>query len=486
MTEKEVPEPPASPASGGKPKSRVSGCPRGSLGGWAKPPSLSSSCRSPRRIWEAGGAWWDPDPAGCWVGISQLGISLACPGCSGATASIFLWRLHGTGRRIPISRAFPESPPARGGGRWGEELGSGCLPSFLPALPHTGRPLLPPQLQKLKQLFQRKPKEEPAQEPQPNGELVSPSGGPIYYIYEDDEEEEEEEEPEPPPEPEKLVNDKPHKFKDHYFKKPKFCDVCARMIVLNNKFGLRCKNCKTNIHHHCQSYVEMQRCFGKIPPGFRRAYSSPLYSDQQFAGTKDQLANRSDPVFETLRTGVIMANKERKKGQDDKKNPLAAMMDEESEAAKPVGSKAEGGAAEGDKKAEKSPADDKSKKPQPGGFLQSHYFVALYRFKALEKDDLDFPPGEKITVVDDSNEEWWRGKIGEKVGYFPPNFIIRVRAGERVHKVTRSFVGNREIGQITLKKDQIVVQKGEEVNGYVKVFTGRKVGLFPVDFLEEI
>ncbi|KAJ7428481.1 SH3 and cysteine-rich domain-containing protein 3-like protein [Pitangus sulphuratus] len=87
------------------------------------------------------------------------------------------------------------------------------------------------QLQKLKQLFQRKPKEEPVLEPQPNGELVSPSGGPIYYIYEDEEEEEEEEEPEPPPEPEKLVNDKPHKFKDHYFKKPKFCDVCARMIV---------------------------------------------------------------------------------------------------------------------------------------------------------------------------------------------------------------------------------------------------------------
>ncbi|RMB90408.1 hypothetical protein DUI87_33294 [Hirundo rustica rustica] len=425
---------------------------------------------------------------------------------------------------LPVLTQFPRPMgPAQGDGRYsllGQPLQynlSLCPPPLLHNQPsYTGH-----QLQKLKQLFQRKPKEEAAPEPQPNGELVSPSGGPIYYIYEDDEEEEEEEEPEPPPEPEKLVNDKPHKFKDHYFKKPKFCDVCARMIVLNNKFGLRCKNCKTNIHHHCQSYVEMQRCFGKIPPGFRRAYSSPLYSDQQYAGTKEQLANRSDPVFETLRTGVIMANKERKKGQDDKKNPLAAMMDEESEATKPVGSKAEGGASEGDKKAEKSPTDDKvpliltphpktssracgisllgssglsanraaspqSKKPQPGAFLQSHYFVALYRFKALEKDDLDFPPGEKITVVDDSNEEWWRGKIGEKIGYFPPNFIIRVRAGERVHKVTRSFVGNREIGQITLKKDQIVVQKGEEVNGYVKVFTGRKVGLFPVDFLEEI
>uniref|UniRef100_A0A8D2J9F3 SH3 and cysteine rich domain 3 n=1 Tax=Varanus komodoensis TaxID=61221 RepID=A0A8D2J9F3_VARKO len=322
---------------------------------------------------------------------------------------------------------------------------------------------------RLKQLFKRKPKEEPVpEEPQANGELVSPSGGPIYYIYED-EEDEEDEEPEPPPEPEKPVNDKPHKFKDHYFKKPKFCDVCARMIVLNNKYGLRCKDCKTHIHHHCQSYVEFQRCFGKIPPGFRRAYSSPLYSAQQLAG-----ANRSDPVFETLRTGVIMANKERKKGQDDKKNPLAAMMEEESEVPKQETGKPEAG---------RYRALDILKKQQ-AGFPQSHYFIALYRFKALEKDDLDFHPGDKIAIVDDSNEEWWR--IGEKIGYFPPNFIIRVRAGERVHKVTRSFVGNKEIGQITLKKDQIVVQKGEELNGYVKVYTGRKVGLFPVDFMQEI
>ncbi|KAH0629005.1 hypothetical protein JD844_010734 [Phrynosoma platyrhinos] len=238
--------------------------------------------------------------------------------------------------------------------------------------------------------------------------------------------------------------------------------------VVNNKYGLRCKNCKTHIHHHCQSYVEFQRCFGKIPPGFRRAYSSPLYSAQQLAG-----ANRSDPVFETLRTGVVMANKERKKGQDDKKNPLAAMMEEETETPKQEGNKPEEGNPEG-QKAEKNAPDDKNKKQQPG-FQQSHYFIALYRFRALEKDDLDFQcVGKKV------------GDVGDKIGYFPPNFIIRVRAGERVHKVMRSFVGNKEIGQITLKKDQIVVQKGEELNGYVKVYTGRKVGLFPVDFLQEI
>eukprot|EP00064_Thunnus_orientalis_P011668 superscaffoldBa00001705_g11699 len=208
--------------------------------------------------------------------------------------------------------------------------------------------------------------------------VVREDGDTVYFIYEE-EVEVEEKEPEPE-EPIVRVNDKPHKFKDHYCKKPKFCDVCARMIVLNNKFALRCKNCKTNIHHSCQSYVEFQRCFGKI----------------------------------------------------------------------------------------------------------SHYYLALYRFKAIEKDDLDFHPGDRITVLDDSNEEWWRGKMGEKTGYFPTNYLIKVRASERVFKVTRSFVGNREMGQITLKKDQIVVKKGDEKGGYLKVSTGRKLGYFPADLLEEI
>lgn len=37
-------------------------------------------------------------------------------------------------------------------------------------------------------------------------------------------------------------------------------------------------------------------------------------------------SNRTDPVFETLRTGVIMANKERKKGSEDKKNVGGALL----------------------------------------------------------------------------------------------------------------------------------------------------------------
>ncbi|KAG7326559.1 hypothetical protein KOW79_009960 [Hemibagrus wyckioides] len=320
--------------------------------------------------------------------------------------------------------------------------------------------------------------------------IVKEDNNTVYFIYDEEVEEEEKEKP-PPPEPVKPINNKPHKFKDHYCKELQFCDVCARMIVLNNKFALRCKNCKTNIHHQCQSYVEFQQCFGKIPPGFRRAYSSPLYSSQQNATIKELLpfsqSNRTDPVFETLRIGVIMANKERKRrSEDQKKNMMMIMEEEESQ---PKAKEGEGETWSQEMEKKDKTTDDKMKKTQLGKlgvFSQSHYYLALYCFKAIEKDDLDLHPGDHVTVIDDSNEEWWRGRIGEKSGFFPANYIIRVRSGESVYKVTRSFVGNREMGQITLKKDQIVVKKGEEVNGYMKVSTGRKLGFFPADILQEI
>uniref|UniRef100_A0A8C5I6A5 SH3 and cysteine-rich domain-containing protein 3 n=1 Tax=Gouania willdenowi TaxID=441366 RepID=A0A8C5I6A5_GOUWI len=306
--------------------------------------------------------------------------------------------------------------------------------------------------------------------------VVKEEDNTVYFIY--DEEVEEEEKVElPPPELLKPANAKPHKFKDHYCKKLKFCDACARMIVLNNRFALRCKDCKTSIHHQCQSYVEFQRCFGKIPPGFRRAYSSPLYSSQQNA-----TSNRTDPVFETLRVGVMMANKERKKGSEEKKNMTMIMMEEDESQPKE-----EDGVGEGKGLLTML---HKNYTKMDTKFVyfcnQSHYYLALYRFKATEKDDLDVQAGDRITVIDDSNEEWWRGKSGERSGFIPASYIIRVRSGESVYKVTRSFVGNREMGQITLKKDQIVVKKGEEVKGYLKVSTGRKLGFFPENLLQEI
>lgn len=56
-------------------------------------------------------------------------------------------------------------------------------------------------------------------------------------------------------------------------------------------------------------------------------------------------------------------------------------------------------------------------------------------------------------------------------------------------KFRKKNVNNKLNEFIKLKCDfilQIVVKKGEEVNGYLKVSTGRKLGFFPANLLEEL
>uniref|UniRef100_A0A3P8QGG7 Uncharacterized protein n=1 Tax=Astatotilapia calliptera TaxID=8154 RepID=A0A3P8QGG7_ASTCA len=84
-------------------------------------------------------------------------------------------------------------------------------------------------------------------------------------------------------------------------------------------------------------------------------------------------------------------------------------------------------------------------------FSQSRYYPALYCFKAIGKDDL-----EHMAVIDDSNEEWWR--VRPRFIFFNSahtTYFTVIMVKEEVHKVTRSFDGNREMGRITLKKDQV-------------------------------
>lgn len=48
-----------------------------------------------------------------------------------------------------------------------------------------------------------------------------------------------------------------------------------------------------------------------------------------------------------------------------------------------------------------------------------------------------------------------QGKSKDKLGFFPANFVQRVRPGERVWKVTGGFHGDRDRGQMTVKEAQV-------------------------------
>ncbi|XP_061432525.1 SH3 and cysteine-rich domain-containing protein-like [Lethenteron reissneri] len=283
-----------------------------------------------------------------------------------------------------------------------------------------------------------------------------------------------------------------HRFVDHFFKKPTFCDICHHMVVGKTnegeiaKYGLRCKLCRINIHHKCME--NSKECFGKVPRGFKRHFSTPLVF-KQHGVLPIVIDDKVDPDYETLRIGNSLSHRNKGKGdEDDKKGGQTSETsqdnDVESEYLENENENDE--VFENAENMEQNSDETKGKKPGKDTVTSAFTYVALYRFQSQEKDDLDLHPGDRLQVTDDSNEEWWKGKIGERVGYFPANFTLKIRTTERVFRCVRTFVGNRYLGQITLKQDQICVEKGGGSNGFLAVTSGRKKGLVPGDFLEQI
>lgn len=48
-----------------------------------------------------------------------------------------------------------------------------------------------------------------------------------------------------------------------------------------------------------------------------------------------------------------------------------------------------------------------------------------------------------------------QGKIDDRTGFFPANFVQRVQHDEKIYRCTRTFIGCKEQGQITLKENQV-------------------------------
>ena len=52
----------------------------------------------------------------------------------------------------------------------------------------------------------------------------------------------------------------------------------------------------------------------------------------------------------------------------------------------------------------------------------SEKVVAIFDFEAQEATDLGFKKGAEITVLK-KDGDWWTGKIGDKTGMFPYNYV---------------------------------------------------------------
>lgn len=56
---------------------------------------------------------------------------------------------------------------------------------------------------------------------------------------------------------------------------------------------------------------------------------------------------------------------------------------------------------------------------------EQEYYISSYPYQSVEQGDLSFNAGELIIVVKKEGD-WWTGKIGEKIGIFPSNYVQKM------------------------------------------------------------
>lgn len=355
-----------------------------------------------------------------------------------------------------------------------------ALITTLPAPPSPPPPILESPL-----AYERSPSLSPSISPNPSLSSHSPSISPSTCLTS---------KTQPKSQGQPVLPVKTHCFQEHVFRRPTNCQRCTHVIHGNSKQGLRCKACKMAAHLWCSSELSQQPCTGKTG-AFKRNFSSPLLTIDPLGVVREAPAAQEadngtiDPVYEALRYGTSLAQMSRSSFSSISESPcheVEKLQDKLEN--QPIAEEEPLPGMLTPPESEKADSEDRVslKTPKRVEVHSIHTYVALYKFLPQEKNDLELQPGDRIQVTDDSNEDWWKGKSKDKVGFFPANFVQRVRPGERVWKVTTGFHGNRDKGQMTVKEAQICVGKNEETDGFLRLSSGKKRGLVPEKCLLEI
>lgn len=102
--------------------------------------------------------------------------------------------------------------------------------------------------------------------------------------------------------------------------------------------------------------------------------------------------------------------------------------------------------------------------PTASGDTAGDVYEAIYAFEAAEPTDLSFDVGDRIVVLK-CDGEWWTGRIGDRTGTFPSNYVQKTVHEEEVAVAIAPFEGTQE-DHLTFDKDQTIYIAKKDANGW--------------------
>ncbi|XP_063979363.1 uncharacterized protein Stacl isoform X6 [Diachasmimorpha longicaudata] len=296
-----------------------------------------------------------------------------------------------------------------------------------------------------------------------------------------------------------LESEGGHQWREYTYRKITPCDACGQVLRGHSRQGLRCRGCKVNAHADCISLVQPSNCPSLAP---KRAGGIPLLRRQKMTAHVDETLTEHtgvDATYQVLKqAGEIRGNATNSPptpptvdhgssgGPLSARNAATSHPCSSSTSAPCSSTQMAHRHARGAIRMSSMELPDDNEKsyssastspcPSPHMNSQNHLglpnkrvlppnnlYVVLYNFDARHRDELDIKAGYKVTVIDKSEKDWWKGKcLSGRVGYFPSAYVMRIEGGQKALQVIRNV---QVADSLLLLRDQIVIQLGEEVDG---------------------